>query len=81
MSADADVEGRDRLIADDEFRPQSECAGYADALTLSAGEFVRVAEPGRFVEPDRAQEFGDAGMSSSARPDSRGRLSPLNLGE
>src|SRR6266436_7425449 len=37
-----DIERRDRLVADDEARLDSEGAGDADALTLPAGEFVRI---------------------------------------
>ena len=40
---------------------------------------MRVAEPGRLVEPDRAQEFGDAAVERDSLD--RGRLSPWNLGE
>ena len=35
-----DVEGRDRLVADDRARMQCEGAGDADPLALGAGEFV-----------------------------------------
>ena len=55
----ADVEGRDRFVADDELRPQSQGAGDADALALSPGKFVRVALAGGFVEAYGAQQFGD----------------------
>ena len=60
LGADADVEGGDGFVGDDEFGVQGEGAGDADALALSAGELVGVAVEGGFVEPDSAEEFGDA---------------------
>ena len=38
-----DVERRDRLVADNEFRVERERASDADALPLAAGEGMRVA--------------------------------------
>src|SRR5579864_7796904 len=55
LRSDADIEGRYRLIADDELRPQCQGAGDADALALTAGEFVRVALAGGFVEAHGAE--------------------------
>ena len=43
LRADRDVERRDRLVADDQFGFDRERAGDCDALTLAAGEFVRIA--------------------------------------
>ena len=43
LRADRDVERRDRLVADDQFRLDRERAGDGDALALAAGEFVRIA--------------------------------------
>ena len=37
-----DVERRDRLVADDQFRPRRQRPRDAETLALSAGEFVRV---------------------------------------
>jgi len=45
LRLDGDIERAHRLIADDEFRSQAECARDADALALAAGEFMR--EPRR----------------------------------
>ena len=39
-----DVERRDRLVADDQLRPQRERARDAEALALAAGELVRVLD-------------------------------------
>ncbi len=61
LRSDADVEGGNRFVAHNELRPQREGAGDADALALSAGEFVRIARACRFVEAHGAQQFGDAG--------------------
>ena len=43
LRLDRDVEGRDRLVADDEVRLEGQRAGDPDPLSLAAGEFVRVA--------------------------------------
>ena len=43
LRLDGDVERRDRLVADDEVGLDGERAGDADALSLAAGELVRVA--------------------------------------
>jgi hypothetical protein len=43
LCAHADVERRNRLIGDDEFRPERQCPGDADALALASAELVRVA--------------------------------------
>ena len=37
LSSDTYVESRDRFVADDELRPQSQRAGDADALALASG--------------------------------------------
>ena len=43
LGLDRHVEGRDRLVADDQVGLEDERAGDADALALAAGELVRVA--------------------------------------
>ena len=43
LGADRDVEGADRLVADDQLRVEGERAGDADALALPAGESVGIA--------------------------------------
>jgi len=43
LGLNRDVQGADRLIADDKPGIQGEGTGDADALALAAGEFVRVA--------------------------------------
>lgn len=50
LGLDGDVEGGDGFIGDDEFGVGGEGAREADALTLSAGEFVRVAVEGGGVK-------------------------------
>src|SRR6516225_1716518 len=59
LSADADVEGGDRFVGDDEFGAEGEGAGDADALALSAAEFVREAAGGGLVHANGVEEFGD----------------------
>ena len=61
LRADADIEGGDRLVTDNEFGTQDQGAGNADALTLSARKFMRIAAEGRFVEADGAQDI-DGGL-------------------
>ena len=43
LGPDRHVEGRDRLVGDDEVGLDRQGAGDADALALAAGELVRVA--------------------------------------
>jgi hypothetical protein len=63
----ADVEGGHRLVGHDELRMQRQGAGNANALALSSAEFVGEALQDRFVEADGAEEFDDAGASSTIR--------------
>ena len=60
LGADADVEGGDGLVADDELGPEGEGTGDSDPLALASGELVRIAGARGFVEADGAEEFGDA---------------------
>ena len=52
LRADADVEGGDGLVEDEEFGAKGEGAGDVDALALAAGEFVGIAGHGGVVEAD-----------------------------
>jgi hypothetical protein len=45
LRLDRDVERRDRLVADNELRIERERPRDADALALSAGEFVGITAP------------------------------------
>ena len=56
----ADVERRDRLVADHEVRIDRESPRDDDALALAAGEFVRIAMDDCRVHADQFQELGDA---------------------
>ena len=55
--AHRDIECRNRLFANNEFGPQGECAGDADALALAAGEFVRMPRGMRRGEADDVEKF------------------------
>ncbi len=55
LGLDRHVEGRGRLVEDDEARVERHGPGDGDALALAAGEFVRVAVHGGGVEPDIGQ--------------------------
>src|SRR5208282_4384262 len=46
------VECGNRLVADDEAGVERQCPGDADALALSAGEFVRIAIERLGAQPD-----------------------------
>jgi hypothetical protein len=61
LGLDRDVERRDRLVRDDELRPQHERPGEADPLALAAAELVRVAARGLGAEAD-ALEHVDHGL-------------------
>src|ERR1700730_7815111 len=54
LRADADIEGGDWFVGDDEPGTQREGAGDADALALSAAEFVGEAAQDGLVEADGA---------------------------
>ncbi len=83
LRAYADVERGDRFVADNELGTQREGAGDSDALALSAGELVRVAVAGGFVEAHRAQQFGDAwlGISASSGLDCLTAVDDQRLGD
>src|SRR2546421_4943828 len=70
LRADADVEGGDGLVGDDELRIECQGASDPDALALSARKFMGVAAQGGFVETDCVKEFTDPGgeLRSAGEP-------------
>src|SRR5204863_2951467 len=56
LRLDGDVERGNRLVADDQARVERERAGYADALSLPAGELVRVTVDEVGVEADYLEQ-------------------------
>ena len=62
----ADVEGGDRLVADQEVRLPRERPGDAHPLPLAAGELVRVAAGDRRVQADQLQQLADPGGALAA---------------
>ena len=56
LRLDRHVERGDRLVGDDQLRPQRERAGDADALALAAGELVRVAVVVLRVQADELEQ-------------------------
>src|SRR5208282_5272610 len=60
LRADADVESGNRFVGDDELRTQRKCAGYANALTLASGKFVRITGHGGFIHAHGTQKFAHA---------------------
>jgi hypothetical protein len=71
------VERRGRLVADDELRLRRQRTGDGDALTLAAGEFVRILSAVSRVEPDQAQKLADARCAITARSDHAERVERL----
>ncbi len=53
------VERRDRLIRNDQFRVERESSRDADALALPAGEFVRVTIHVIRIKSDATQKLGN----------------------
>ena len=51
------VQGRYGFVCNDQLGLDSQCAGYANALTLPATELVRIAVDGFGLESDPAQQF------------------------
>src|SRR5260370_1233480 len=60
LRLDRNIECRDRLVADDEVGLGRESARNGDALTLSAGEFVRPARLGLARQPQLIEQEIDA---------------------
>ena len=67
LGLDGHVEGRYRLIANDEARFQRDGAGDADALPLAAGELVGEAVLGGGFEADAFQKLGDPAAAFCGR--------------
>ena len=59
LGLDRDVERRDRLVADDQLRPQRDRPGDPDPLALAAGELVRVAVVVLRVQADPLHQLQD----------------------
>ncbi len=53
------VQGADRLVANDQFGFDRQGAGDADALALAAAEFVRIARGVGGLQADGLEERGD----------------------
>src|SRR5262249_11175732 len=64
LRLDRHVEGRHRLVAYDQLRPQRERAGDADALPLAAGELVRGAGGVLRGEPNQLQQRLHGGLGA-----------------
>ncbi len=63
LRLDRKIEGRDRLVADDEARLDHQGAGDADALALAAGELVRIARRCGLRQADLVEGPGDPGAA------------------
>jgi hypothetical protein len=71
LRPDADVEGGDRLVGDDELGLGRQRAGDADALPLAAGELVRQA-----VEERLGGREADVGQQRTTRSRTSAREAP-----
>ncbi len=80
LGLDGYVQRRNRLVADDELRPQRDRARDADALSLATGELVRVPVVVLGVEADALHERLHVGLDAvlgldpldpEGRPDDR----------
>jgi hypothetical protein len=71
LGLDRDVEGGDRLVADDQLGVEGEGAGDADALPLAAAELVRVAVVEVGVQADHPEQLLDPGVLLLAAHDRR----------
>src|SRR5258708_5565509 len=57
LSLNRDIEGRDRLVGDKEFRSDGERPGDTDTLSLPAREFVRIAVKRLWIEPNETHQL------------------------
>jgi hypothetical protein len=62
-----DIEGRHRLVADDEIGLQRQRAGDADALALATGKGVRVAQQIAGIEPHQLEQLDHPVAALSVR--------------
>src|SRR5258707_792134 len=67
LRLDRDVEGRHRLVADDELRVDRQRPGDADALPLAAGELGRIARLVAGIEADAAERVVEGAIEIAAR--------------
>ncbi len=72
LRLDRDVERRDRLVADDQLRPQRERARDADPLALTARELRREPVVVLGVEPDELHQLLHLALARRALAQSRG---------
>ena len=72
LGLDRDVERGDRLVGDDQLRPQRQRPGDPDPLPLAAGEFVREAVVVLRGEADGLEELLDALLALALRRRRRG---------
>ncbi len=61
LCLDRDVEGGNRLVADDQLRFERQSPGNGDALALTTGKLMRITAHMLRSEPDLREEFGNAG--------------------
>ena len=80
LRLDRDVEGRDRLVGDDELRLQHERPGEADALPLAAAELVRVAAGRLRRHADALEHLVHDAVAVLAAPRARGSPAPPRSG-
>ena len=60
LRTDGDIERADRFVQDKKLGAEGDGARYVDALTLTAGELVGIAEERRRIEANLGEEFVEA---------------------
>ena len=68
LGLDGHVQGRDRLVGDEQLGLQGDGTGHADALALPAGELVRIAVVVLGVESHDLQQFLHPPLDAALRP-------------
>ena len=63
LCLDGKVQGGHRFIQDDDVRVQGQGPGYADALALAAGEFLRRLAGVRGSQSHHVEQFADPGFA------------------
>ena len=66
LGPDGNVQGRHRLVQEDELRRRDEGAGDGDALPLAAAELVGIERGALAREPDHLQNVADASSRGGA---------------
>ncbi len=67
LRTDGDIERAHRLVEDEKFGTERNCARYVDALTLAAGELMGITTESRGIEVDLSEELVEAMFETLGR--------------